>query len=291
MYHLAIECSGFQGSLASFEDTRPISEVSLPAEASSVQSLAPAIYGVLAQDRRQKPDFISVTVGPGSFTSLRVGIATAKLLGFAWDIPIVPVCPLQSISARCADWLSLTDRVGAVEAGHGNRHHRPVRVVAVLNAFRQQVFAAGWSYAAVGEQLLAEAQVVDATAWCQQPMASLQPCVGRRNSSGQPTASGGQDGSPVLLSGPGLAIYTPAAARQLLARDGLQLAEADSLWLAPAEIWEPRGRDVGSLGWEAYCNGMHLSPEDVQANYVRASAAEEKRQAGSAGSAGSAGAR
>ena len=36
-------------------------------------------------------DAIAVTAGPGLFSSLMVGVETAKALAFAWDVPLVRV--------------------------------------------------------------------------------------------------------------------------------------------------------------------------------------------------------
>ena len=44
-------------------------------------------------------DAIGVTVGPGSFTGLRIGFATVQGLGFAADIPVVPVSTLRLMAA------------------------------------------------------------------------------------------------------------------------------------------------------------------------------------------------
>ncbi len=38
---------------------------------------------------------IVLCIGPGSFTGIRIGLATAKGLAFAHDIPIVPICSLE----------------------------------------------------------------------------------------------------------------------------------------------------------------------------------------------------
>ena len=48
-------------------------------------------------------DAVAVDVGPGLFTGMRVGIATAKALAMALDIPVVPVTSLQSLAESTRD--------------------------------------------------------------------------------------------------------------------------------------------------------------------------------------------
>ncbi len=38
-----------------------------------------------------KPKVIISVTGPGSFTSIRVGVATANALGYAWNTPVIPI--------------------------------------------------------------------------------------------------------------------------------------------------------------------------------------------------------
>jgi tRNA threonylcarbamoyladenosine biosynthesis protein TsaB len=71
---------------------------------------------------------IAVGVGPGTFTGLRIGIATAYALAQAREIDLVGVSTLQSLAQGGA---------GATPAPDG--------VMAVIDARRGEVFAAGWS--------------------------------------------------------------------------------------------------------------------------------------------------
>lgn len=64
-----------------------------------------------------KLDLIGVTVGPGSFTGLRVGLAFAKGLGAALGKPVVGVGSLEALAGE-----------------------RPGLVVAVIDARREQVY-------------------------------------------------------------------------------------------------------------------------------------------------------
>lgn len=74
---------------------------------------------------------IAVGVGPGTFTGLRVGVATARALARARDIPLVGISTLRSLA------------VGAVPAGGGSDGREVV--LAALDARRGEVFAAAWA--------------------------------------------------------------------------------------------------------------------------------------------------
>lgn len=46
----------------------------------------------------------ALSIGPGSFTGLRIGLSTIKGLTFGWDIPVVGVSTLWGHAARVPDW-------------------------------------------------------------------------------------------------------------------------------------------------------------------------------------------
>ena len=82
-------------TLAAFatEDTRTHAEV-----------LAPGIRALLDESgiRPAQLDALVVGVGPGPFTGLRSGIATARTLAFAWNKPLHGVMSLDAVAAEAA---------------------------------------------------------------------------------------------------------------------------------------------------------------------------------------------
>ncbi|WP_372696960.1 tRNA (adenosine(37)-N6)-threonylcarbamoyltransferase complex dimerization subunit type 1 TsaB [Arthrobacter sp. JSM 101049] len=62
--------------------------------------LAPGIQGLLAESGIQGADIdaIVVGVGPAPFTGLRVGVATARSLGFAWGTPVLGAMSLNAVA-------------------------------------------------------------------------------------------------------------------------------------------------------------------------------------------------
>jgi tRNA threonylcarbamoyladenosine biosynthesis protein TsaB len=63
--------------------------------------LAPGIDEVLSEAGLRPADItrIAVGVGPGPFTGLRVGIVTARIMGYALSVPVDGVCTLDVVAA------------------------------------------------------------------------------------------------------------------------------------------------------------------------------------------------
>lgn len=64
------------------------------------EQLVPLIDDVMQQSGLgiNQLDAIAVSIGPGSFTGLRIGLSVAKGLSFASDIPLIPVPTLQALA-------------------------------------------------------------------------------------------------------------------------------------------------------------------------------------------------
>ncbi|MGO4256072.1 tRNA (adenosine(37)-N6)-threonylcarbamoyltransferase complex dimerization subunit type 1 TsaB [Marmoricola sp. RAF53] len=81
------------------------------------EMLAPGIAAVLAEAGAISQDItaVAVGVGPGPFTGLRVGLVTARTMGYALEIPVYGVCSLDVLAAEAID-AGLTDFVVATDA-------------------------------------------------------------------------------------------------------------------------------------------------------------------------------
>lgn len=241
-WHLAIEASGLGGSVALFQYDDHYkgelhSQCVLPPNRGSVQTLAPAIDQLLrdAQFRVSQLASLSVTCGPGSFTGLRVGLATAKLLAWTAHIPVVPVDTLEAIALRFA-------RSAGCRA-----HSLPdqYRLVTAINAFRKQVFTSSWRIRAIDLQCQLPSTVVDASKWLADPW----------------QCEDGETDTPLWISGGAIGSYA-----------GLNLQHCH---LADTELWQPLAEQVGRLGLAGLANGRAVTAEQLAPNYIRSSAAEE----------------
>jgi tRNA threonylcarbamoyladenosine biosynthesis protein TsaB len=100
MLTLAFDTSGFAGSVAVLDGSRLLHEIALDADRGSARTLAPAIAGVLkiAGLEPAQIKLVATTVGPGSFTGLRVGVTTAKTFAYAVGADMLGISTLEAIA-------------------------------------------------------------------------------------------------------------------------------------------------------------------------------------------------
>lgn len=121
---LAIETSTYSGSIAVSEGGRTLGELYLDMGPSHSEKLVPAIDRMLTDLGIGRKDLngVAVSLGPGSFTALRVGISTAKGLSYSLGIPVIGASSLEIIAM--------------------NLPFAPVQVCAVTDARKGELYAA-----------------------------------------------------------------------------------------------------------------------------------------------------
>jgi tRNA threonylcarbamoyl adenosine modification protein YeaZ len=87
------------------------------------EQLAPLIEAAMEQVGivRQDLTAIGVGVGPGPFTGLRVGLVTARTLGFALEVPVYGVCTLDVLAVEAVSTGAVASSSGFLVATDARR--------------------------------------------------------------------------------------------------------------------------------------------------------------------------
>lgn len=99
---IALDSSGLVASVAIVEDEILIGEYNIQYKKTHSQTLLPMLdelRGMIELDLNTV-DAIALAAGPGSFTGLRIGSATAKGLGFALNKPIIEIPTLDGLACN-----------------------------------------------------------------------------------------------------------------------------------------------------------------------------------------------
>lgn len=103
MLLLSLESSAVTASAALFDGSAPIKSEFLNNGLTHSETLLPMAVSVMQDRSFSELDAIAVSTGPGSFTGVRIGVATAKGIAFPYDIPCISVSPLEAAAYNFID--------------------------------------------------------------------------------------------------------------------------------------------------------------------------------------------
>lgn len=97
---LVVDTSTSQIGLGLFNDGQMLSEMTWRGPQRHTVELSPALSGLLSRSgvSMDMVDALGVAIGPGSFTSLRVGLSLVKGIALARDIPLIGINTLDILA-------------------------------------------------------------------------------------------------------------------------------------------------------------------------------------------------
>ena len=244
---LAIEASGQVCGTAVLEDDTLVADYNILYKKTHSQSLVPMMDEVkrMIDLDLETVDAIAVTKGPGSFTGIRIGAATAKGLALALNRPIIPVPTVESIAWNLC--------------GTGSEQV----ICPIMDARRSQVYTGVYE-----SNQCAVAGCSRQTAW--QMLTLKDQCV---ISIEEICAILNCIGSSVIFLGDGVPVY-----REKIA-DLMRVPYS----FAPAHLSKQRAGSTAALAmqfWREKGDACLVNADDFRPDYLRLSQAERDRAAG-----------
>lgn len=236
---LAIDSSGLTATVAIVEDDQTIAEYTTNYKKTHSQTLLPMINEMvkMVDADLSSVDAIAVSGGPGSFTGLRIGSATAKGLGLALDKPLIHVPTVEAMAYSmygCGDI-----------------------ICPIMDARRKQVYTGLYSFS---HRKNKETGLYDEPAFQilrTQMAVSVDELIRHLNVYRR----------RVVFLGDGVPVY-----KELLEK-GLEVP----YWFAPAFTNRQRAAAVGALGIRYFETGNYEAASEFRPEYLRKSQAERER--------------
>jgi tRNA threonylcarbamoyl adenosine modification protein YeaZ len=245
MLILGIESASLVASAALVQDGTLLAEYTLNSKKTHSQTLLPMIQEITRavglEERLEELDGIAIAKGPGSFTGLRIGSATAKGLAMTLEKPILAVPTLDAMAFQLYGISGL--------------------VCPIMDARRMQVYTGIYRFAGgQGGSIPSEVTVDEHTSMhtlMEQTAMSVEELIGRLNALGE----------MVTFLGDGCPVYK----EQLLT--GLTVP----VRFAPSFASRQRAAAVAELGAIYLREGITETALDHKPDYLRKSQAERER--------------
>ncbi len=246
---LGIDSSGMTASVALVTGDSLVSEYTVNNKRTHSETLLPMIDEMLrlAGTEPAELDAVAIASGPGSFTGLRIGAATAKGLALALDIPIVPVPTLEGLAYNLAGDKRL--------------------IVSLMDARRNEVYAGAYRVSAESVTIVLNEEALPVTELFE-----------KLNEIGEEVVFVG-DGIPVVKN-----ILADSLKTGEAADDAKTAGDADNSRVlivpysfASMQNAAQRGASVAALGKLYFEEGKAINSDDFAPEYLRKSQAERVR--------------
>ena len=237
---LAIDSSGLTATVAVVEETQTVAEYTINYKKTHSQTLLPMIDEVVKMTELDLGTInaIAVAGGPGSFTGLRIGSATAKGLGLALNKPLIHVPTVDGLAYnvfRCEDI-----------------------ICPIMDARRNQVYTGIYTFSKKAGEKEGRNLVEPVFQVIKMQMAvSIEELAERLN----------RYRRPVVFLGDGVPVYENVLAEKLTVPYSF----------APAYMNRQRAAVVGTLAIQYYKSGKFETAEEHRPDYLRVSQAERER--------------
>lgn len=251
---LAVETSSRTGSVAVAAGERLLAEMTFSGPMRHSAEIFPAISGLMERFavRPRQIEQVHISIGPGSFTGLRIATTLAKTMHLANGARIVAVDTLDVIAANVFDLAPDCMVQNSINEARGTSDER---VAAILDAKRNQFFIAVYEHTSDKRPPLLRGQAC--------------PCGGRGTSdaiwekavpdslmtAAQFVERFARSDKPIWLLGDGLLYY-----KDRFSADGIRFFEE--------KYWSPRASKVHLLGWQKALAGQFADPVTLRPNYL-----------------------
>ncbi len=258
---LAVETSSRIGSAAIALGEKILAETAFSAPIRHSAEIFPAISNILDRFSRKldQIDQVHISVGPGSFTGLRIAVTLAKTMHLANAAKIVTVDTLDVIAANATDYLKeentnitshserseVEDPLSLSSTPIGERES-PERIATILDAKRGQFFIA--VYQRNTNDKSTEAEATSNGIWKKLLPDSLM-------TTSQFLDQFANKEKPICLLGDGLLYY----------KDKFK---ADGTRFFDQKYWRPRASKVHLLAWKKALTNQFADPLKLSPNYL-----------------------
>ena len=240
MKMLSIDTSTDYLSVAITDGTKVLARYHRPSHRNHSRLLVPTISNLVknAGLKLKDIDGLCVSVGPGSFTGLRIGVVTVKALAYALDKPVVTVPTLDVIARNAKGFKGV--------------------VCPVIDAKKNKVYACLYKSDGVKFKKISKYLLV--------PVESLLKMTEIYPAAKHPAFQGGIDAGGMSQQQKGAPGFSPGGLHDkvLFLGDGVRLAGRDE----KIKNWHPRADVAAGLAAESFRKKKFVSPGKLEPMYI-----------------------